>query len=42
MHTVTPHAAGGASIPTVSTQAEFDKLPKGAVYMEDGKQYRKP
>lgn len=34
---------GGGQIPTVRTQAEYDRLPSGAVYMEeDGKQYRKP
>lgn len=30
------------NIPSVTTQAEFDALPSGAVYIEDGKQYRKP
>jgi len=28
--------------PNITTQAQYDALPKGAVYMEDGKQYRKP
>lgn len=31
-----------SGIPTVSSQAEFDKLPSGAEFMEDGKKYRKP
>jgi hypothetical protein len=31
---------GGAA--NVSTQAEFDALPRGMVYMEGGKKYRKP
>lgn len=31
-----------AALPTITTQAEFDKLPHGAMYLEDGKQYRKP
>jgi len=42
-------SAGGAkpppgqpSAPAVTTQAQFDALPSGAVYMEDGVQYRKP
>jgi|TARA_R110000868_G_scaffold341748_3_gene602570 hypothetical protein len=30
------------SIPTVASQADFDKLPSGAEFMEDGKKYRKP
>lgn len=34
--------AQGGQIPTVTTQAEYDKLPKGAEYMEGGKKYRKP
>lgn len=39
-----PPAAGGAPSgpPTVTTKEQFDALPKGAIYMEDGKQYRKP
>jgi hypothetical protein len=37
-------SSSGAGTPTVvRTQAEFDKLPSGAVYTgKDGKQYRKP
>ena len=36
-------AKGGSSgIPTISSQAEFDKLPSGAEFMEDGEKYRKP
>lgn len=26
----------------ITTQADFDQLPSGAIYMEDGQQYRKP
>jgi hypothetical protein len=33
---------GGGGIPTVSTKAEYDKLPSGAVYMEDGRKFKKP
>lgn len=40
--TVGSNAAAAGATPNVTTQAEFDKLPKGATYMEDGKQYRKP
>ncbi len=32
----------GGTPPTVNSKAEYDKLPKGAAYMEDGKLYRKP
>lgn len=35
-----PPAAGGPS--EVRTQAEYDALPSGAIYTEDGQQYRKP
>ena len=28
--------------PSVSSQAQYDALPSGAIYIEDGKQYRKP
>lgn len=35
-------AGGGGAIPTVRTKAEYDKLPSGAIYLEDGKRYRKP
>jgi len=35
-------ASQPASPPAVTTQAQFDALPSGAVYLEDGKQYRKP
>lgn len=31
-----------AGSPTVTTQAEFDALPSGAIFIEDGVQYRKP
>jgi len=34
--------AAGTAIPTVTTQDQFNKLPKGALFWEDGKQYRKP
>lgn len=33
---------GGEEAPTVSTQEEFDALPSGAVYIENGDKYRKP
>ena len=36
------HGRSGASIPTVNSKADFDKLPSGAVYMEDGKKFKKP
>lgn len=35
-------ASGGAQPPTVTSQAEYDALPPGAVFVEDGKTYRKP
>ena len=37
-------AAGGAtgSPKAVSSQAEFDALPSGAIYTEDGQEFRKP
>ena len=28
--------------PSITTQAEYDALPSGALYTEDGQQYRKP
>ena len=34
--------AGASGIPTVASQSDFDKLPSGAEFMEDGKKYRKP
>lgn len=34
--------AGNKSPRTITTQAEYDALPSGAVFIEDGKQYRKP
>lgn len=34
--------AGHSGPPTVATQSEFDKLAPGTVYIEDGKQYKKP
>lgn len=33
---------GQQDTPTVRSKAEYDALPSGAVYMEDGKKYRKP
>jgi len=33
---------GDQNIPVVRSQADFDKLPKGAIFMEDGKKYKKP
>lgn len=35
-------AQGSAQVPTISSKAEYDKLPSGAVYLEDGKKYKKP
>ncbi len=32
----------GQDIATVASQADFDALPSGAIYIEDGQQYRKP
>lgn len=38
-----PAPAGGGSIPTVTTQSQFDALPSGASYKgSDGRTYRKP
>lgn len=34
--------SGGGGVPTVTSQAQFDALPSGATYMENGVQYRKP
>jgi hypothetical protein len=41
---LTPNASvGSGTAPTVTSKAEFDKLPSGAIYTStDGKQYRKP
>lgn len=40
----TPHTAkgGGSGIPTVTSKEQYDNLPKGAEFIEDGKKYRKP
>lgn len=38
----TSSPASQATAPAVTTQAQFDALPSGAVYLEDGVQYRKP
>jgi hypothetical protein len=35
-------SAGGGAPVAVTSQAEFDALPSGAIYLEDGIQYRKP
>lgn len=35
-------SGSGGSVPNVTTKEQFDALPKGAIYMEDGHQYRKP
>ena len=32
----------GDATPTVSTQAQYDALPSGAIYLEDGKKFKKP
>jgi hypothetical protein len=34
--------AQGGGTPEPKTQAEYDALPSGTIYMEDGKKYRKP
>jgi hypothetical protein len=34
--------SGGDQPKTVNSKAEYDALPSGAIYMEDGKQFRKP
>lgn len=33
---------GEGTVPNVTTKTEFDKLPSGTVYMEDGKKFKKP
>lgn len=35
-------APAPAGIPNINTQAEFDALPKGAIYMDNGQKLRKP
>lgn len=35
-------AGGGAAPKEVGSQAEYDALPKGAIYLEGGKKFRKP
>lgn len=35
-------AGGEQKVPTVTSKAEYDALPSGATYMEDGKKYKKP
>lgn len=37
-----PHNQSQGATPTVTSQQQFDALPKGAIYIEDGKQFRKP
>lgn len=37
-----PQEAQAAAAPTVTSQAEFDALPSGASFIEDGVTYRKP
>ena len=43
-HAYTPY--GGQATPTatqtVTTQEQYDALPSGATYIEDGKRYKKP
>jgi hypothetical protein len=34
--------SGGGNRPTITTQAQFDKLPSGAEYLNNGKPHRKP
>jgi len=38
----TPEIQPRVNIPTITTQAEFDALPEGSVYIEDDKKYTKP
>jgi translation initiation factor 1 (eIF-1/SUI1) len=40
--TETTFQDGQKPIPTITTQAEFDALPEGSVYIEDNKKYTKP
>ena len=40
--TVTQPESVPPSVPTVTTQEEFDALPSGAIFIEDGVQYKKP
>lgn len=39
---VAPRQNAGQNVPTVTSQAQYDALPSGAVFIEDGQQYRKP
>jgi len=42
-HEYTPYGGQPQSaLKEVKTQAEFDALPSGSEYLEDGKKYRKP
>jgi hypothetical protein len=34
--------SGGGNLPIITTQEQFDALPSGAEYIEDGVTYRKP
>jgi hypothetical protein len=36
------YGSGGGKPPTVTTQQEFDRLPSGASFIEDGVEYVKP
>lgn len=38
----TPPPGGVTDIPEITSQMDFDNLESGAIYTEDGKQYRKP
>jgi len=38
----TQRAVQGGNYPTVTSKEQYDNLPPGAIYIEDGKQYRKP
>jgi hypothetical protein len=37
-----PAAGPAAQLPTVSSRAQFDALPSGALYLENGRKFRKP
>jgi hypothetical protein len=39
---ITDEEQPAGDAPTITTQAEFDALPSGAIFIEDGVQYRKP
>lgn len=40
--TIEPTTAGVGNEPVVKSQEQYDSLPSGAIFIEDGKKYRKP